>query len=75
VAYIPPDKNPLRRARLRRGWSQVELAARADISLGTVSLCERGGFLTHAMARRLAPVLGVQPSDLLPPERAAGGES
>lgn len=43
----------------------MALAARAGCSLNTVSLAERGGFLTEKMARRFAAVLGCQPDVLL----------
>ena len=69
--------NPLRRERLRRGLSQVALAARAGCSVNTVSLAERGGFLTEHMAQRFAAVLSVSPDVLRPPKptSAAGLDS
>lgn len=56
----------LRRERLRRGWSQVALAARAGCSLNTISLAERGGFLSSAMAEKVAHALGLSPADIRP---------
>lgn len=58
--------SPLRRERLRRGWSQVALAARAGCSLNTISLAERGGFLSNAMAEKVAGALGLHPEDIRP---------
>jgi len=60
-------QSPLRRERVRVGLSQVALAAKAGCSIGTVSLAERGGFLTQEMARRFAAVLGCDPGELLTP--------
>jgi transcriptional regulator with XRE-family HTH domain len=51
------------------------LAALAGVSLQTVSLAERAGFLTPQMANRLAAALGVRAEDLLVgSERVQGGE-
>jgi hypothetical protein len=50
------------------------LAALAGVSLQTVSLAERAGFLTPQMANRLAEALGVQVGDLLGDgDRLSGG--
>lgn len=57
-------QTPLRRERLRAGLSQVSLAVRAGCSLSTVSLVERGGFLSPDMAARLARALAVPADDL-----------
>lgn len=54
----------VREIRQQRGYSQVELAAKAGCSLTTVSLAERLGFLTSAMAQRFAAALQVRPEDL-----------
>ena len=56
-----PFGGPLRELRLKRGLSQLTLAARARCSLNTVSLAERGGFLSREMAERFAIVLEVDP--------------
>ena len=48
----------LREARRRLGLSQLELATRAGLCLNTVSLAERSGRMTEAVAARLALVLG-----------------
>lgn len=58
-------RSRLRIERKRRGLSQVALAAHARCSINTVSLAERGGFLTRAMAERFARVLGVEVQNLL----------
>ncbi len=55
----------LRRERLRKGLSQVALASLARCSINTVSLAERGGFLSDQMAKRFANVLGIEPQLLL----------
>lgn len=50
----------VRRARRRRGWSQLELAERADISVNHVGLIERGRRVPSIdVALRLASALGV----------------
>jgi transcriptional regulator with XRE-family HTH domain len=55
----------LRAARLAKGLSQVELAARAGLSPGWVSLLERSPeFLTERTSQRLAEVLGVAEQEL-----------
>jgi len=53
-------------ARERGGYTQLALAAAAKTSIQAISLAERGGPLTEAMARRLAAVLGVRLEDLRP---------
>jgi transcriptional regulator with XRE-family HTH domain len=67
---IPSEDFPLRRLRLRARLSQVGLAARARCSLNTVSLAERGGFLSREMAARFAQVLGCDVADLLPERKS-----
>lgn len=51
---------PLRVALAKAGMTQAELAARAGITLGTVSLVARTGYATKATAERLAAALGVE---------------
>lgn len=63
----------IRDRRRRLGLSQMKLAQRAGLALGTVSLAERG-LLTARTARKLARVLRCQVSDLLAPEPAVEGE-
>jgi transcriptional regulator with XRE-family HTH domain len=55
----------VRAIRLAAGLSQFQLAARAGLSLQTVSLVERAGLLTGATAAKIAPVLGATPEELL----------
>jgi transcriptional regulator with XRE-family HTH domain len=55
----------IRDRRLRRGLTQFKLAALAGVSLQTVSLAERAGFLTPQTATRLAAALGIRAEDLL----------
>ncbi len=71
TASAEPE-SPLRRERLRLGISQVLLAARANCSLSTVSLAERGGFLSAAMAIKFAVVLGCELHLLRPTETVRG---
>jgi len=63
----------LRELRLRSGLSQVQLAARPGVSLGTVRKLESG----HLAATRLETLvavahgLGLAPTDVIPALRAA----
>ena len=63
----------LRELRLRSGLSQVQLAARSGLSLGTLRKLEEG----HLASTRLgtlvavAHALGLAPTDLIPALRAA----
>ena len=63
----------LRAVRKRRGWRQVDVAARAGVSSSFVSLCERGhlDLASIRMLRRMASALDVR-LDLQP--RWRGGE-
>ncbi len=57
----------LRAARLEKGLSQAELAARAGLSPGWISLLERTPeFITPRTAQRLADVLEVSEQELRP---------
>jgi ribosome-binding protein aMBF1 (putative translation factor) len=57
--------------RLKRQWSQTQLAARAALSASDVSKFESGRMVPYpAQAKRLANVLGLSPSELL--DDAAG---
>lgn len=53
------DQQPttLRAARLANGISQLQLAIRADCSLNTVSVIERGGRMSDTMAKKLEAAL------------------
>ncbi len=57
----------LRAARLRVGMSQVNLAARTGLSLGTIANAERAprDMLSERTAQRCAQILGVKPEELL----------
>ncbi len=55
-------------ARRRAKLTQLQLAARAGVSVTTVSLAERFGALSSSVAAKLAPILGVEPEELLPEE-------
>jgi transcriptional regulator with XRE-family HTH domain len=51
--------NALRRLRAQRRWSQLDLANRAGVSLGTISIAERGGPASAATVQALAAALEV----------------
>lgn len=57
--------NGVRAARRRASLSQVALAAKAGVSVGTVSLAERGGMLSPTVADRLAAALGITVQEML----------
>jgi transcriptional regulator with XRE-family HTH domain len=48
----------LRRARTRRGWSQVQTASAAGVAQTTVSKAERGGFDDRPDAEEVRAILG-----------------
>jgi transcriptional regulator with XRE-family HTH domain len=61
------DEAKLRRLRLGKGWTQVQLADRARVSPDTVVRWE-GGRVDNpqpSALAKLAKALGVEPSDLL----------
>lgn len=64
----------IKRARLRQGWTQLQLALEADVSPSTVTRWERGGLPPMRELIRLAAVLNVPAEDLvedhLPQEEA-----
>jgi transcriptional regulator with XRE-family HTH domain len=53
-----PVGDRLRLLREQACLSQVSLAALAGCSVSSVSLAERGGFLSHEIAERIASALG-----------------
>jgi transcriptional regulator with XRE-family HTH domain len=62
--HRPPNEERgklLRGLREARGLSQVALAFRSGVSLSTLSVAERTGFLTPTTAQRLATALEVNP--------------
>jgi len=63
--------NAVRAARERAGLSQEQAAAKAGTTRTTVYLAERG-LLSEAVAKKLAPVLGVKVSELLRENAEAG---
>jgi transcriptional regulator with XRE-family HTH domain len=68
-----PTLGELRRA---AGLSQVDLAVRAQVSLGTIRLVDRGYRPRHPYIRRaLADALGVTVDDLFPPAREAATDA
>ncbi len=58
----------LRFYRARAGISQVKLAGLAGCSISTVSLAERGGFLTDEWAEKFAAILECEATDIKPPK-------
>ncbi|MBC7084612.1 MAG: helix-turn-helix transcriptional regulator [Firmicutes bacterium] len=59
--------NILREIRLRRGISQVALAARAGTTPAMISIIERYGHLPRPdLRRRIAEALGVAEADIWP---------
>ena len=58
----------LRRLRNAKGWSQEELAFRAEVDRSYVSLLETANYSASVtMIAKLAKALGVEPADLLRP--------
>ncbi len=64
VAEHAPSPIAVRRRRLN--LSQVDLSVRAGLSVSSVSLAERTGYLTRATAAKLARALGCPVEELLP---------
>lgn len=63
--------NALRTARQAVGLTQTQLAARAGVTIGTISHVEHWGFVPRAETQaRLAAALGRSVSDLFPPTAA-----
>jgi transcriptional regulator with XRE-family HTH domain len=61
-------ETPLRRLRLERGWTQVQLAERAKVPQQHLSALERGRVPTPSWptVRRLSRALRVKPETLFP---------
>jgi len=74
MAELPPLENRLREERIRRGWSQEELARRAGLSRSGVSAIEMGRLVPSAAAAlALAAAFGGRVEDLFRlPQSAAG---
>lgn len=65
-----PENNPIRAARMARGWSLRELARRADLSPPTIIGQEYGRRTPDRRTRRsLSVALGVPASALWPDDR------
>ena len=63
-----PPMTLIRQLRLRAGLSQASLAAKAQLSLGWVSVVEREpGLLTVPVAKKLAHALNCNALEILPP--------
>lgn len=67
------DGRAIRRARIERGWTQDDLAARAGVPRKTISDIEndRSSRSLPRTIRRLCDALGVEPRDVLAPEEGA----
>ncbi len=63
------------RARLMRGWTQEELAARAGLWPSTIDQIETGGDLDRDLFKALADALGVEALARAMPEGGFPGES
>ena len=61
-------------ARNRRGWTQMDLALEAHVSLSTVQRWERGDMPPVRELIRLAGVLGVEPEQLVELEPTEGDQ-
>ena len=59
--------NRLRERRIAQGIKQIELAARAGVSLATLNKSECWGFrVSPPVAERLAKALNCKPSEIFP---------
>jgi len=61
----PTTQNVVRDARERAGLTQLQLANESGVSLGTISVAERGGRLSERSAQRLAAALHVTEIELM----------
>ena len=60
------DGNRIRALRLRKVWTQTELAERADLTESTVNRLERGLQRAHiGTVRKLASALDVAPGEIV----------
>jgi transcriptional regulator with XRE-family HTH domain len=53
-------RNALREARTAKGWSQAELARKAELSYNTVAFAERGYMMSRKTAKILSRLLGAE---------------
>ena len=64
---MPDDRdNPVRQARLNKGWTQDELAANAKIKTGTVSKAENGHKISDLSKHRISQALGRSVDEVFP---------
>lgn len=69
-----PMKQTVKEARLARGWTQQQLAEKAQISATLIARIEQGtGGATFAQAQMLADALGASVHDLKVPEHRGRG--
>jgi transcriptional regulator with XRE-family HTH domain len=59
------ETTPLQTLREKANLTRLRLAAAAGVGLNTLWIAERTGFLSPAMAARVAAVLGVSPDELV----------
>jgi len=59
------DRNHIAREREKRGWTQQELAERADVSLHTVFRAEKGNNIQVGSLQKMAAAFNMSVSDLL----------
>lgn len=57
-------QNPIRTLREQEGITQLQLAERSGLSLGTVNIAERSGRITKYVADNIAKGLKVKPEAL-----------
>src|SRR5215475_2232582 len=62
------DRSPLKAARINRGWSQQDAAARLGITQAYLSMMERGLRSSAPVAQKLMKVYGL-PATVLPVEK------
>jgi transcriptional regulator with XRE-family HTH domain len=65
----PPTFEKMRRLRQKRGWTQADLAERAQVDQATISSLELGRIKNPTIdtIRRVAAALDVDLDDLYPP--------
>jgi len=64
--FIATNVSPammIRLERIRRGWRQVDLAERADVTQTEVSALERGLYVIPSARHRILAVLGLLDDD------------
>jgi transcriptional regulator with XRE-family HTH domain len=67
VASLTPEQigSRIAQARVRRGWTQMQFAIEANVSVSTVQRWESGHLPPVRELFRIAPLLGVEPDQLV----------